>query len=158
MAFKRTLESKELLHGVDVFDLRGHDFHEFGSGSRVSNLCSKNFLYESHTASFQIGRYSLPQSFRYSDNKVMTSGLAPKGQFLGYLLPGMTYDSIVLCFLITVKISGASRRPLDCRVGRIVSHSHHRELLHRTQSAIAGSYSPEFWRRWSSVRRNPSAV
>jgi hypothetical protein len=104
MAFKRTLESKELLHGVDVFDLRGHDFHEFGSGSRVSNLCSKNFLYESHTASFQIGRYSLPQSFRYSDNKVMTSGLAPKGQFLGYLLPGMTYDSIVLCFLITLGI------------------------------------------------------
>jgi hypothetical protein len=110
MAFKRTLESKELLHGVDVFDLRGHDFHEFGSGSRVSNLCSKNFLYESHTASFQIGRYSLPQSFRYSDNKVMTSGLAPKGQFLGYLLPGMTYDSIVLCFLITPALTGEQRQ------------------------------------------------
>jgi hypothetical protein len=29
---------------------------------------------------------------------------------------------------ITVKISGAGRRPLDCRVGRIVLHSHCREL------------------------------
>jgi hypothetical protein len=127
MAFKRTLESKELLHGVDVCNLRGHDFHEFGSGSRVSNLCSKNFLYESHTASFQIGKYSLPQGFRYSDNKVMTSGLAPKGQFLGYLLPGMTYDSIVLCFLITTGSPGAGS--FGDRVHALVYARHGRELM-----------------------------
>ena len=29
---------------------------------------------------------------------------------------------------MTVKISGAGRRPLDCRAGRIVFHSHCREL------------------------------
>jgi hypothetical protein len=39
-----------------------------------------------------------------------------------------------------------------------VLHSHCRELPRTMKQAFAGSYSPEYWRKWLGVRRNASAA